>query len=55
MSDFGIVATIGALCFLLGMIAGANLTRESFRSDAIKAGVGRYNPTNGVFEIITNK
>ena len=46
----GVCAIVGTICFLLGFVVGSCATDAVNRENALNAGVGQYNATNGAFE-----
>ena len=48
----GFLAVLCLLIFYTGECVGARRQKAEFQKNAIENGVGRYNPTNAVFEWI---
>ena len=44
-----------ACSFILGFCVALNINRASWKNEAVKMGVGRFNSTNAQFEWVTNR
>jgi hypothetical protein len=51
--ELGVLAIVIFLSLLVGGLVGMGLEYKRNSNEAIKAGVGRYNPTNGQFVFIS--
>lgn len=49
-SEWGAIAAIVSAGLMLGMLIGGGIKEAQWRSSAIKAGVGQYNPQTAAFE-----
>jgi hypothetical protein len=50
LMQFGVMGAFGALCFGCGYLVAFIVTRNRFRNEAVKRGVGHYNWQTGKFE-----
>jgi len=53
--DILLFIVVVVACFLIGVVAGANMAKDTVEKRAVAAGVGQYNSTNANFEWIRPK
>jgi len=53
--DIVLFIVLVVACFLIGVVAGGSMARDTVEKRAVAAGVGQYNSTNRNFEWIYPK